>query len=398
VSSRSTSVAPSGAAALAAEPPLAVASDPVEQWLLWEEQANLIGFRTATQPVEVAVASVPRERVTVQRAAFAPEPLVARFVRGDRVLVPKHPLNRDPGVAFFGEPTVERWWCRFTSSRTLVVPPADGGLLFSLKLPTDHPHAAFRQPEKTQLREEAADAVAWTDLLDRADALLGDDPKLGVVREVLAVLVPGTESGFAVRDLRLFQSGHYYLPALSIPWVGRQIAQLHGEGFASFWGRHYAAAAGRAKARLFARTGLQYETPNPQNLVVQLDARLVPTGRIMLRDIGDANCATDARSCSADPWSELREDLRPETGNSFWAFDEAGEQSVDPVTLAAWHARHDAAYFAELAVRFPEAARRAPGSGAAALAHWNSALRGPAGVRAVAAGFARWRARPTAVR
>ena len=47
-----------------------------------------------------------------------------------------------------------------------------------------------------------------------------------LVREVLVVLERGGEAGVLVRDLRRFQTGGYFLPALSLPWVGRQIAEV----------------------------------------------------------------------------------------------------------------------------------------------------------------------------
>jgi hypothetical protein len=132
-----------------------------------------------------------------------------------------------------------------------------------------------------------------------------------------------------VRDLRLFQDGHYYyLPALSLPFVGRQIARAHGAAFEPFWARWFAGPVGRAKARLLARYGLRYETPKPQNVLVQLRPDLHPTGRILLRDVGDAESATDAGACTDVPWSRLSTDLRPETRNAFRAFGEAGAHTV----------------------------------------------------------------------
>jgi hypothetical protein len=368
-----------------ADGPFVALDDPVEQWLLWEEQANLIGFRTSTSPVQVDVAAVPRGEVELSLTAAAAPELTGRFVRGDRVLWAKHPLNRDPSVSWFDAPAVEHWACRFTSSRTLAVTGAPGDPLFSLKLATDHPHPAFHQPEKTRLREEALGALEWVALLDRVDACLGPLEGVAIVKEVLVVLAAGGESGFLVRDLRLFQDGHHYLPALSLPWVGREIALAHDAPFDEFWGAHYAEPVGRAKARLFARYGLHYETPNPQNILVQLDRGLRPTGRLVFRDLGDAECATDALRCSDAPWTVLLQDLRPETRNSFWAFAEAGERSVAARTLEDWYARHDRAYFAEIAAHFPRAApdARVPDP----LAYWNAALRQPAGRAAVSLGF-----------
>ena len=39
--------------------------DPVAQWLDWEEQANLIGFRVSTVPVEVALSKIDRDALEI---------------------------------------------------------------------------------------------------------------------------------------------------------------------------------------------------------------------------------------------------------------------------------------------------------------------------------------------
>jgi hypothetical protein len=359
--------------------PIEPLADRVEQWLQWEQQANLVGFRVSTQPVEIEVAWVPRGALDVRVAPGAPDVLLRRFLREGQVCFPRHPLNEDPSVAHDDAPAVERWTARFTSSRTLAVP---GEPLFSLKLATDYPHPDFHQPEKTKLREEATDAVQWVTLLHRVDQRIGPDPRVDIVREALAVLVPGSETCFLVRDLRLFQDDRYRLPALSIPWVGRQIARRHGAAFEAFWADHYAELVGRAKARLFLRAGLQFATPNPQNLLVELDASLLPTGKIVIRDLGDADCATDALNCLDRelPWTQLRVDLKPETAISFWAFDEAGAHGVDAASLAQWRERHDRGYRDELARAFPGLAPRGDLPFEAVLAHWNERLRDPRAV------------------
>lgn len=81
------------------EQPLTVDPDPVVQWLDREEQANLVGFRTSTHPVEVEVVSVPREALQIHVLPGAPAAIVDRFVRGDVVCFPRHPLDRDASVA-----------------------------------------------------------------------------------------------------------------------------------------------------------------------------------------------------------------------------------------------------------------------------------------------------------
>jgi hypothetical protein len=381
------------ATAFPGRPPAACDLEPIEQWLRWEEQANLQGFRTSTQAVDVPVSAIPLERVSVRFATAPPRSLVQLFFRNGKVLFPKHPLNRDPDVAFAAEPAALHWQARFTSSRTLVLWHGAGDAAFSVKLATDHPHPDFRQPEKTELREEATDAITYAALVRRVDAVLGPDPRLVLIQEAMSVLVPGSESGFVVRDLRPLHDSHYYLPALSLPWCGPEIAERHGLRFEELWGRAYAEAVGRAKASLFARYGLQYETPNPQNILLQLDRELLPTGVIVLRDLGDANPATDALACRERPWERLLHEIRPETRNSFWAFDSADERRIAPAVLEPWYERHDRAYLAELAAFFGLA--QAPDSFAA----WSGFLRSRAGERAVAAAFdGRARGRPAALR
>ncbi len=362
-------------------------ADPVHQWLDWEEQANLIGFRTSTLPVEIEVVDVPRDELEVNVLPGAPPEILERFLEDDVVHVPRHPLNRDESVAWFHAPVAERWTARFTASRTLALPgPESGDALFSLKLATDHPHPDFHQPEKTKLREEALGAVEWVTLVDRVDAMLPPLVLAQLIREVLVVMAKGGETGFMVRDLRSFQDGGYYLPALSLPWVGRQIATRDGVPFDRIWAGAFASAVGRGKAELLARYGLWYETPNPQNVVIPLDPQLRPTGRIIFRDLGDGECSTDAFESLDVPWTRLVSDLRPETENSFWAFAEAADHAVEPETLKAWYRAHDLAYFGELARWFPRLAP-AETESAAALEHWNRLLRTDEGSEAVVEHF-----------
>jgi len=322
-----------------------VAPHPFAQWLLWEEQANFAGFRTTTGAVALEVAAVPRAQLVVETAPDAPRELLARFLDGQRVLLPKHPRNRDASVAFSSAPAVAHWKARFTSSRTMVV--EDGGRPFALKLATSHPHTDVCQPEKTRMAAEVEEALRFAAHVHAVDARLGADPQLIVLTESIGVRVRDSETGFLVRDLAPLRDGSFYLPAFSIPFVGRALAALAQREFAAFWADAYAEPVGRAKARLLARYGLQYVTPNPQNILVQLDRRLRPTGAIVLRDLADTDFVTDARGGGA-AWTRMTAKLAPETANSFWAFDEVPDSPVGAETLAHWYARHDRAYVAEL--------------------------------------------------
>jgi hypothetical protein len=270
--------------------------DPIEQWLRWEEQANLLGFRTSTEPVELAVAEVPRSRVGVETGPRTPAPIAARFLLGDRVRYPKHPLNRDASVAFHDEPEQGRWLARYTSSRTLVVVDGEAGARFSIKASTDHPHPDFVQPEKTRLREEAEDAMRFARRIDAVDARLGADPALLLVKEVMTVLAVGSEHGFVVRDLAPLHDGSHYLPGLSVPFAGPAIARRLGAAFAELWGRFYAESVGRAKAKLLARSCSSAATCcRPARSSSATWATCSPSSRRTARRTGAGRCARSAR-------------------------------------------------------------------------------------------------------
>ena len=215
---------------LAGELAISRVDDPFEQWLRWEERANLVGFRTSTEPVALEVSAIPADRVLVQQAADVPSSVLRRFFRRGPRAVPEAPAEpRQEGrvLACARRRALAR--ALHVVAHTGRRRPSPAKPAFSVKLPTDHPHPDFEQPEKTQLREEAEDAIRLAALIRRVDSVLGADPALRLVSEAITVLVPGTEYGFVVRDLRPLQDGSFYLPALSIPWVGRQIARLHGE-------------------------------------------------------------------------------------------------------------------------------------------------------------------------
>jgi hypothetical protein len=164
-------------------------------------------------------------------------------------------------------------------------------------------------------------------------------------------------NGFVVRDLSPLQDGHYYFPALSIPFAGGPIAALNDKGTVEFWGEAYARALGRAKARLLVRYGLQMETPNAQNVLIQLDRRLRPTGVIVFRDvsdsfttrpileaIGEAGTLAEELSMGLQPLDRLE----PMTENSFWRMDADLVHGLPRQVIGRWELIHDEGYVEEI--------------------------------------------------
>ena len=193
------------------------------------------------------------------------------------------------------------------------------------------------------------------------------------------MLAAGREGGFLLRDLRLFQDGHYYLPALSLPFVGGADRARARRDAEAFWGHHFAEPVGRVKARLLARYGLWFETPNPQNLLVQLDRNLFPTGKARVPRRRRRRLRHRRARVRDVPWRRLSLRSAPRDAHLVLGVRRGG-RALDPAdVLERWYARHDTAYYAELARWFPEIAPPPGIQPRRTLGHWNQALRSDAG-------------------
>jgi hypothetical protein len=340
------------------EPPVGsgVRRNAFDQLLRWEEQGNLRYFRETTQPVQVRVSAIPAGELDVQLAESRPVQVRDLFVRGDgRVMWPHHPYN-SADTPFARAAVVENWPGRFTASRSVVVQDPRTGAAFSFKSPTNYPHRTELQNGKIDLSGDVKFSVYRTQHLDAVDARLGPDSKIILLKEIFAASRTAGGNGFVVRDLTPLQDGFYYFPALSIPYEGRRIAELNGVLFEEFWGNSYAKLLGESKARMLIRYGLQMETPNCQNMLLQLDRNLRPTGKLVFRDISDSDFVTPvARGMGMDELLETdhllgfrpKDSLNPQTMNSLWRLDEAGDLSVPTEVLGAWAIQHDIAYVNE---------------------------------------------------
>lgn len=178
------------------------------------------------------------------------------------------------------------------------------------------------QTSKDHLDQESLIGRLRTDYVDRMNTRLRPANQLVLMRELLSVTmarwvgveVEGHYDGLVVRDLSRLEADKIYVPTLSIPYAGEAIVAEYNhhahtnETYDTFFCRHYAEELGRTKAKLLLRYGLQCLTPNPQNFLLEFNAQMAPTGRIFLRDIGDANlhkqvvfAINSADSANVDP-------------------------------------------------------------------------------------------------
>ena len=184
----------------------------------------------------------------------------------------------------------------YTASRSLVVEnPEDNGFIFSLKTSTDSTGGAMLQDKKLTLDETLQTQKA-------SDYIFDTIPRvplrhLEFFEEPAAVGIKGEDQAFIVRSLALFSQGNrFYLPGFSAlnDAVGVDIAKLNGsDNPEAFWREHYNRNLARALAEFAAYFGLAPDSPHSQNFLVELDAKMKPTGRIVIRDLGDSYALID---------------------------------------------------------------------------------------------------------
>lgn len=334
-----------------------VVPDAYEQWLLWEELANKSNLRKPTVAIPLEVVRVGRDEVELWTANPTGVEIQNRFVDRGWVLWPKHPYNTDKSVPFFDRagraPPLP---IRMTASRSTA--PVDQHDI-TVKAPTDHPHLPDweYEPKKANVAEDIRDAMLRSRHLQEVDRRLGEDDVMINMLDVFAIIEKKTRTGILVRDTSRLNDGNYHSPALSIPYVGREIAALNGEDFTAFWAKHYASVLGRAKARLLLRYGLQMLTPNAQNYLIPLNRNLEPIGQIEARDLPDSYFVgpvaralgfTKAVARDYEAGLPIQAEILPNWENSQVLFDEAGDKSIAPATLTAWKHAHDMAYIEEI--------------------------------------------------
>ncbi len=340
-----------------AEVSAVVQLDAVKQWLQWEQKSNFSIFRKSSDPIAVQNISVSPSAVDVTILNSAPQNLRSIITKGDFVSWFKHPYNTLKTLPYFNETSKRSLETFFTASRSLAV--ILGENVFTLKMGTDYPHGpqGQYQPGKATTKEDIMDGINRMNYIEKVDDAIGKDQGLILAKEVAMVAEKQSGEGYLFRDISFMNDGNYYLPALSIPYAGREIAKLNNQDPDLFWKDNYATLLGKAKAKLLLRYGLQMETPNSQNMLIQLDVNLKPTGVIVFRDISDtilieavAEGLGEANTLQKDKelGVENGNSIQPYWSNSAWRFDEAGKDSFSSPTLANWGAAHDNAYLTEI--------------------------------------------------
>lgn len=175
------------------------------------------------------------------------------------------------------------------ASRSLVLFDPESKVSFSLKTSTNNTGGNW-----VDKKQEWTDAKEIRAIMDHVDEIYEKGPikpSAVMMDEPLAIGIEELDMGMVVRSLdEIDGEEKTFLPAFSAVHeeIGKMIATKNGyDDPVQFWMKHYSEPLGRALAELAVVTGLTYDSPHGQNFLIELDKNLKPTGRIVLRDLGD---------------------------------------------------------------------------------------------------------------
>ncbi len=275
------------------------------QLVTWETKANAVSTRS-NQVIEILHYEIPlkilQQSIDDTLESSITESLVfekngEKYVRWIinpedskwhlevKKFLEKNNLDAEPHKFFDGY---------LTASRSMIIVNPENGATFSLKVSTNKTGGNWTDKKQT-----------WVDAqqVRRMNAWIGEvmsnmkTDSLVIMDEPLAMGIKEIDQGMIMRSLNdVPKNGHYYMPGFSVlhSGEGARIAKLNGAtNVADFWDKHYNQPLANALAEFFAYTGAWYDSPHSQNFLVELDKNMKPTGRIVLRDLGDTYLLAD---------------------------------------------------------------------------------------------------------
>lgn len=178
-----------------------------------------------------------------------------------------------------------------TASRSMIMVNPTNGATFSLKVSTDKTGGKWSSKkliwaDAQQVRRISKYVKGTVPQMQTEHLVIMDEPL------ALGLTDKNIDQALLVRSLNdLPEDGHYYIPGFAIfhEKEGPRIAKLNGStNPVEFWTKHLVDPLANAMAEYFAVTGSWYDSPHAQNFLVELDREMKPTGKIVLRDLGDA--------------------------------------------------------------------------------------------------------------
>jgi hypothetical protein len=335
---------------LSADDSSTTTNPPMKQLRLWEQRSNTKRWKKPITSVELDYVLVDPKDLNIKVIDL---PLLLRkkmFTIRGQLRWFRHPGNTSMRVPYLDNKADGTIDAHYSASRSMFVSTEDENF-FSFKLPTNHPHpVADAQNSKANLKKDNILSIRRAKQIKQVNNKTKKPDNLIILTELISITSKKSGNGFTVRDLRPLQDGNYYLPAFSIPYIGKEIAKHNDAHFQKLWGTFYAKALGAAKAKLLIHYGIQMKTPNAQNWLLQLSPDMKPTGTIVLRDIADSSYVDFvAKNNGAKNYLEkdladhygAHNDLDPNYEDSVWQMDEGG---IPHEVLYKWEKLHDQAY------------------------------------------------------
>lgn len=191
-----------------------------------------------------------------------------------------------------GDTTIHHYFTGYpTSSTTYNVEDPETHAIFFYKT-SNSMSPAGRWSVKPRKAWEANDARLINDYLLAIQAVT-PFKYFTFFEESASFLIPQLDRSVIIRDagdMKNKETKFFYLPVFSVTdeKVGREIAEKNGSSDpAHFWNQHLPKLLAAATTELFLRTGLALDSPHGQNFLIELDANMKLTGRIVIRDLAD---------------------------------------------------------------------------------------------------------------
>lgn len=176
-----------------------------------------------------------------------------------------------------------------TASRSIIAFDPETNASFSIKVSTNLTGGNWTDKKQTWI--DAKQIRVISDWIGEVTGLMANETLI-IQEEPFALGIAELDQGLIVRSLNDVPKGEkFYLPGFSAlhSEEGARIAQLNGaENIAEFWNINYNKPLANALAEFSAHTGVYYDSPHSQNFLIELDSQYRPTGKIVLRDFGDA--------------------------------------------------------------------------------------------------------------
>jgi hypothetical protein len=269
----------------------------VRQLAKWESEANGVSPRESTL-LKLKNYEIPAELVESDVSETTPPEIQkAFFFQKDgkkyvRWLIQPEDSKWYKEVETFLQtktgktPTAHEYFNGYlTASRSVIVTDPESGYSFSLKASTNK--TAGKWSDKKQQWEDGKDIRAVSDYVARLQKKLQLKNAV-ILQEPMAFGIKDVDQSNVIRLLgEAATCDKYYLPGFSAlhEKVGKELAGK--EEPVEFWNNAYAKPLGRALAEFAGIWGLSFDSPHSQNFLIELDKSKKPTGRIILRDLGD---------------------------------------------------------------------------------------------------------------